>query len=229
MTIIDNYNKIKDTINETALKCGRNPDMIKIISVSKTFDMLTIQEAIDSGIRIFGENRIQEANEKFPQIKGNFELHMIGHLQSNKAREAVSLFEVIHSIDKVSTALKLDSEAEKKGKIQRVLIQLKTTDEVTKSGAGQSEIFSIAESISVMKNLKLEGLMSIGPNTADKNLIRKSFIETAETLDIINSRLNLSLKELSMGMSGDYTIAIEEGATIVRIGSAIFGNRDYTI
>lgn len=229
MTIIDNYNKIKDTINETALKCGRNPDMIKIISVSKTFDMLTIQEAIDSGIRIFGENRIQEANEKFPQIKGNFELHMIGHLQSNKTREAVSLFEVIHSIDKVSTALKLDSEAEKKGKIQRVLIQLKTTDEVTKSGAGQSEIFSIAESISGMKNLKLEGLMSIGPNTADKNLIRKSFIETAETLDIINSRLNLSLKELSMGMSGDYTIAIEEGATIVRIGSAIFGNRDYTI
>lgn len=229
MTIIDNYNKIKDTINETALKCGRNPDMIKIISVSKTFDMLTIQEAIDSGIRIFGENRIQEANEKFPQLKGNFELHMIGHLQSNKSREAVSLFEVIHSIDKVSTALKLDSEAEKKGKIQRVLIQLKTTDEVTKSGAGQSEIFSIAESISVMKNLKLEGLMSIGPNTADKNLIRKSFIETAETLDIINSRLNLSLKELSMGMSGDYTIAIEEGATIVRIGSAIFGNRDYTI
>ncbi|HNX23872.1 MAG TPA: YggS family pyridoxal phosphate-dependent enzyme [Spirochaetota bacterium] len=229
MTIIDNYNKIKDTINETALKCGRNPDMIKIISVSKTFDMLTIQEAIDSGIRIFGENRIQEANEKFPQLKGNFELHMIGHLQSNKAREAVSLFEVIHSIDKVSTALKLDSEAEKKGKIQRVLIQLKTTDEVTKSGAGQSEIFSIAESISGMKNLKLEGLMSIGPNTADKNLIRKSFIETAETLDIINSRLNLSLKELSMGMSGDYTIAIEEGATIVRIGSAIFGNRDYTI
>jgi len=229
MTIIDNYNKIKDAINETALKCGRIPDEIKIISVSKTFDALIIQEAIDSGIRIFGENKIQEAKEKFPMLKGDFELHMIGHLQSNKIRDALSLFEVIHSIDKVSTALKLNNEAEKTGKTQKILLQLKTTDEVTKNGADAAEIISITEKIIEMKNLKLEGLMSIGPNTSDKNLIQKSFIETAKTLDIINSRLNLNLKELSMGMSGDYTIAVKEGATIVRIGSAIFGNRDYSI
>jgi len=229
MTIIDNYNKIKDAINETALKCGRIPDEIKIISVSKTFDALIIQEAIDSGIRIFGENKIQEAKEKFPMLKGDFELHMIGHLQSNKIRDALSLFEVIHSIDKVSTALKLNNEAEKTGKTQKILLQLKTTDEVTKNGADAAEIISIAETIIEMKNLKLEGIMSIGPNTSEKNLIQKSFIETAKTLDIINSRLNLDLKELSMGMSGDYTIAVKEGATIVRIGSAIFGNRDYSI
>jgi len=229
MTIIDNYNKIKDQINETAIKCGRSPDQIKILSVSKTFNAQIIQEAINSGIKIFGENKVQETKEKFTLLAGDFEFHMIGHLQSNKAREAINLFEVIQSIDKISTAIKLNNEAEIKGKIQRILIQLKTTDEITKNGADASEIISIAETIASMKNLKLEGLMSIGPNTTDANLIQKSFIQTAKILDIINTKLNLNLKELSMGMSGDYTIAIKEGATIVRIGSAIFGGRDYTI
>lgn len=229
MAILDNYNRISDIINETAIKCGRNPDAIRIISVSKTFDAGIIQEAINSGIRLFGENKVQEAHEKFPGLSGVYELHMIGHLQSNKVRDAVNLFELIHSIDKASTALKLNMEAEKNDKIQRVLLQLKTTDEVTKYGADSDEIISIAETISEFKNLKLEGIMSIGPNTDDKILIQKSFIETAKTLDIINNRLHLNLTELSMGMSGDYTIAVKEGATMVRIGSAIFGNRDYNI
>lgn len=229
MAILDNYNRISDIINETAIKCGRNPDTIRIISVSKTFDAGIIQEAINSGIRLFGENKVQEAHEKFPGLSGVYELHMIGHLQSNKVRDAVNLFELIHSIDKASTALKLNMEAEKNDKIQRVLLQLKTTDEVTKYGAASEEIISIAETISEFKNLKLEGIMSIGPNTEDKILIQKSFIETAKTLDIINNRLHLNLTELSMGMSGDYTIAVKEGATMVRIGSAIFGNRDYNI
>lgn len=229
MAILDNYNRINDIINETAIKCGRNPDTIRIVSVSKTFSTEIIQEAINSGIRLFGENKVQEAHDKFPGLSGVYELHMIGHLQSNKVREAVNLFELIHSIDKASTALKLNMEAEKNGKIQRVLLQLKTTDEVTKYGAASDEIISIAETISELKNLKLEGIMSIGPNTEDKILIQKSFIETAKTLDIINNRLHLNLKELSMGMSGDYTIAVKEGATMVRIGSAIFGNRDYNI
>lgn len=229
MAILDNYNRISDIINETAIKCGRNPDTIRIISVSKTFDAGTIQEAINSGIRLFGENKVQEAHEKFPGLSGVYELHMIGHLQSNKVRDAVNLFELIHSIDKASTALKLNMEAEKNDKVQRVLLQLKTTDEVTKYGAASDEIISIAETISEFKNLKLEGIMSIGPNTEDKILIQKSFIETAKTLDIINNRLHLNLTELSMGMSGDYTIAVKEGATMVRIGSAIFGNRDYNI
>ncbi len=227
MTIIDNYNRIKDRINDTAVKCGRNPDSIKIIAVSKTFDAQLIQEGIDSGIKLFGENKVQEANDKFSKLTGNFELHMIGNLQSNKAREAVTLFDLIHSIDKTSTALKLNSEAEKKGKIQRILLQLKTTDEVTKHGADSSVILEIAEAILDMKNLALEGLMSIGPNTTEHIQIQKSFIETAKTLDTINNRLKLNLSELSMGMSGDFTIAIKEGATLVRIGSAIFGERYY--
>jgi hypothetical protein len=228
MTIIDNYNRIKDEVIETAIKCGRNPDDIKIISVSKTFAVEKIQEAVNSGIKIFGESKVQEAYLKFPQVTGNFELHMIGHLQSNKAREAIDMFDVIHSIDKISTATKLNSEAEKKSKIQSIYLQLKTTDEITKHGADTDEIVTIAEAVSHMTNIKLEGLMSIGPNTTDPILIRKSFIETAKKLDIINSHLKLNLTGLSMGMSGDYRIAVQEGATILRIGSAIFGDRDYT-
>jgi pyridoxal phosphate enzyme (YggS family) len=225
MTIIDNYNRIKEKINETAIKCGRKSDEIKIVAVSKTFSESIVQEAINSGIDILGESRVQEASKKFQSILGNFKLHMIGHLQSNKSDEAVKLFDLIHSVDKISTASKLNLEAKKIGKVQSIFLQLKTSDEDTKHGVYQDEIISIAESVLNMENLKLEGLMSIGPNTSDNSVIKKSFIETANVLNKINSTLNLNLKELSMGMSGDYTIAIEEGATLIRIGTAIFGSR----
>jgi PLP dependent protein len=227
MSIIDNYNRIKESVEKAALKCGRNPEHIKIIAVSKTFSPVIIQEAIDSGIKLFGENKIQEAKIKIPLLSGDFKVHMIGHLQSNKIHDAIMFFDVIHSIDKISTAEKLNSEALKMNKIQKILIQLKTSEEITKSGASADDILSIAELIISMKNLKLEGLMTIGPNTNDSQIIKQSFVETAKTLDIINTKLNLNLSELSMGMSGDYISAIEEGATIVRIGSAIFGNRSY--
>ena len=225
MTISDNYNRIKESVNETAIKCGRKTNEIKIVAVSKTFKEDVIQEAINSGIDTFGESRVQEAGKKFKSLTGNFRLDMIGHLQSNKSDEAVKLFDLIHSVDKISTASKLNLEAKKIGKIQRILLQLKTSDEDTKHGACKEEILSIAEAILSMENLKLEGIMSIGPNTTDKSMIRKSFTETSKTLNRINSSLSLNLKELSMGMSIDFAIAIEEGATLIRIGTAIFGNR----
>jgi len=225
MTIIDNYNRIKEKINEAAVKCGRKSDEIKIVAVSKTFNEEIIQEAINSGIEILGESKVQETEKKFKSLIGKFELHMVGHLQSNKSDTAVKLFDLIHSIDKISTASKLNLEAEKIGKIQNILLQLKTSDEDTKYGATSSEIISITESILGMKNLRLKGIMSIGPNVTDKSIIRKSFTETCKALNKINNTLNLNLRELSMGMSGDYTIAIEEGASLVRIGTAIFGNR----
>ena len=225
MTIIDNYNRIKESVNETAIKCGRKPYEIVIVAVTKTFSEDVIKDAINSGIENFGENRVQEAEKKFKALPGNFKLHMIGNLQSNKSHEAVGLFDLIHSIDKITTAAKLDSEAKKIDKVQSILLQLKTSNEDTKHGANPSEIISIAESVLAMKNLKLEGIMSIGPNTTDTSIIRKSFTETYKALNKINCALNLNLKELSMGMSGDYTIAIEEGATLVRIGTAIFGKR----
>ncbi|HOP64092.1 MAG TPA: YggS family pyridoxal phosphate-dependent enzyme [Spirochaetota bacterium] len=227
MTIIDNYRRIENEIRERAIKTGRDPEEIKIISVSKTFPYSDIQEAIDSGITLFGENKVQEANEKIPRLKGDFTFHMIGHLQTNKAKDAVRLFDLIHSVDKAETALKINNEALKNGKIQRVLIQIKTSDESTKSGILPENAVELAENILGLENIKLEGIMSIGPLTDDKNLTRKSFIETADTLTEINRSLSLDLKELSMGMSGDYLIAVEEGATMIRIGTAIFGKRSY--
>jgi len=227
MTILDNYRQIEDEINEKALKTGRNPDGIKIISVSKTFPYSDIQEAIDSGITIFGENKVQEAKDKIPRLHGNFSFHMIGHLQSNKAKEAVKLFDLIHSVDKPETALKINNEAVKNNKIQRVLIQVKTSDETTKSGILPEEAVRLAEYILNLENVKLEGVMSIGPLTDDHNLTKKSFIETADTLKKINCSLSLNLSEISMGMSGDYLMAVEEGATMIRVGTAIFGKRSY--
>lgn len=227
MTIIDNYRKIKDEISEKALKTGRKPEDIKIISVSKTFSLHEIQEAIDSGIHLFGESKIQEAKEKIPNLRGDFQFHMLGHLQTNKAKDAVKFFEMIHSIDKTDTALKVNNEAFKISKIQRILIQIKTSDEETKSGISPDQAVKLAEYITTLKNLKLEGVMSIGPLTDDKNLTSKSFRETSNTLAKINHSLALSLNEISMGMSDDYLMAVEEGATILRIGTAIFGKRSY--
>lgn len=227
MSIIDNYNKLKDLVAETAIKYNRNPQNILIIAVSKTFNVFIIQEAINSGINLFGENKVQEAKDKIPLLKGKFSVHMIGHLQSNKTRDAVNLFELIHSIDKLSTAQKLNAEAEKINKIQEILLQLKTTDEPSQSGATLNEILKIAEAIQPMKNLKIKGLMNIAPNIQDNSAIRRSFAETAEALVTINNKLGMSLSELSMGMSSDYKTAIQEGATMIRIGSAIFGERSY--
>ena len=227
MSIIDNYNRINDSVRETAIKCGRNPDNIKIIAVSKTFSVQIIQEAIDSGIILLGENKIQEAKNKVPLLTGNFKMHMIGHLQSNKTRDAVQLFDLIHSIDKLSTAEKLNNEAAKINKVQKILLQFKTTGEYSQSGATLDDLQTIAESVLKMKNLSIEGLMNIGPNIQDINKIRQSFADTKTALMLINSKLKLNLTELSMGMSADYQTAIQEGATYIRIGSAIFGQRGY--
>ena len=227
MSYYENYIKIKDSVNETALKISRNPDSIKIVSVSKTFTHEAVQEAIDLGIMVFGENKIQEAKSKIPLLKGNFEFHMIGHLQSNKAKDAVQLFSLIHSIDSISTAEKVNKEAEKLGKIQDILIQINSSGEESKSGISSSLAVDLAGAIIEMKNLNLQGIMTIGPLSDNESDIRKSFILTRHTLEAINSELGLSLKELSMGMSDDFLLAIEEGATILRIGSAIFGRRFY--
>jgi pyridoxal phosphate enzyme (YggS family) len=152
---------------------------------------------------------------------------MIGHLQSNKAKDAVKLFSLIHSIDSLSTAEKINREAAKIGKIQDILIQINSSGEESKSGISSARAVDLAWNISKMKNLNLKGIMTIGPLTDNESDIRKSFILTRQTLDSINSELGLSLNELSMGMSDDYLIAIEEGATLLRIGSAIFGRRFY--
>jgi len=232
MSIIDNYNVIKENIakiikNANSVDIKKQPDEVKIIAVSKRFPADIVQKALDSGITILGENKIQEAKNKFPLLHGKFEAHMIGHLQSNKAKEAVQLFDLIHSIDKISTAQKLSDEAAKINKIQKILIQINVSGEETKSGIKPEEAIPFIKELMMMKNLSPTGIMTMAPNTQNKTLIKNIFRKTAQLLKDIQ-KAGFNLKELSMGMSSDYKIAVEEGATMIRIGTAIFGQRDYS-
>ncbi len=206
---------------------GRKPDAIRIIAVSKTLEAVTVQEAIDGGIRLFGENMVQEAKRKIPALKGEFVFHLIGHLQSNKARDAVGLFDCIHSIDKYSTAVKVSAEAEKIGKVQKILIQVNASREQSKSGAAPELVPDLVKQVLGLKHVELCGFMTIAPFTENEPLIRESFRITRGLRDDVNSRFGLNLVELSMGMSADYRVAVEEGSTMLRIGTAIFGERTY--
>lgn len=227
MSYIEKYRKVQHAIADAAVKSGRNPEDITIIVVSKTFFPSAIQQAINDGIRIFGENRVQEAKTKIPQLKGDFSFHLVGHLQSNKSKDAVRLFSLIHSIDKLSTAQKVDRDAAAIGKTQKILVEVNTSGETSKSGVNPEETRALCGEILLLKNIELLGLMTVGPLTEDRDAIRRSFSLLRTLLGDVNSRLGTSLRELSMGMSSDYTLAVEEGASMVRIGTAIFGERIY--
>ena len=226
MSIIENYTRIEKEIALIAAASGRDSGKIRIVAVSKTFDEKSVQEAIDAGIRVFGENKVQEARKKIPALRGDFTFHMVGHLQSNKARDAVHLFDLIHSIDKTETALAVDREAGRIGKRQKVLIQVNASGEVSKSGIEPGTARELAARVMEMKNIELLGFMTMAPFTDSEATIRGTFRAARRLLDEINGSLGIALAELSMGMSSDYRIAVEEGATLVRIGTAIFGNRD---
>ena len=228
MSIRINYDSVHESAVKAALSAGRNPDDIRLLSVSKTYGADTVQEAIDSGILLFGENKVQEARDKIPLLQGTFDFHLIGHLQSNKAKEAVKLFSTIHSLDKISTAEKLEAEAAKINKTLDVLVQVNTSGEDSKSGVAPELAEELCSQIISASNLKLTGLMTIGPAGGNIQDAVKSFAILRNLKDKINSSLSINMTELSMGMSGDYIEAIKEGATVIRVGSAIFGKRDYT-
>lgn len=208
-----------------ALRVGRSPEEIKLIAVSKSVSIDKILEAADLGLRFFGENRVQEAKEKIEKIRDfNIEWHMIGHLQTNKAKDAVKLFSMIQSVDSERVATAIDREAQKIGKIQRVLIQVKLSDEESKYGIEEKELTKLLEVCQNLKNITVEGLMTIPPYFENPEDVRPYFRKLREIRDSLLPRYPY-LKELSMGMSHDFEVAIEEGATMVRIGTALFGQR----
>ncbi|HSV97436.1 MAG TPA: YggS family pyridoxal phosphate-dependent enzyme [Spirochaetota bacterium] len=227
MDYFQNYSHIRNRIDDRARAAGRNPENIRIVAVSKTFPPEALLAAIDQGIRLFGESKVQEAKGKIPALSGDFSFHLVGHLQSNKARDAVRLFDLIHSIDKAPTARRVGEEAARIGKMQRILIQVNTSDEDTKSGIDPSGAFELCGEVASIPGIELMGLMTIGPLGGDERAVRASFALLRELRDDIARRLGVRLDELSMGMSGDYLTAVDEGATLVRIGSAIFGERSY--
>ncbi len=224
--------RIKDVyrkISSAVIRSGRNPFDVKLIAVTKTVSLERIKAAADLGLRIFGENRVQEAQEKIAACRSQcpdcaVEWHMIGHLQKNKAKTAVQLFEVIHSLDSPGLAELLNKHAEKAGKIQRVLLEVKLSAEDTKHGVAKENLMSLIESVSGMKNLKLEGLMTIPPFFENPETARPYFRNLRYLRDEAEKK-GFKLPELSMGMTNDYEVAILEGATMVRIGTAIFGER----
>ena len=227
--IADNIKLVREKIESKCAEIGRNSKEIKLIAVSKNFGPDDITAAFDNGISDFGENKAQELNSKFEVLGNKMTWHFIGHLQKNKVKFAIRSAEYIHSVDSLSLADEINKKAEQINKVQKILLQVKTSDEETKSGVeNEDEIFSLVDSSNRLKNIELIGLMTIAPFTDNEEEIRKSFRYLRKLRDDLNTKGFKNINELSMGMTSDFEIAIEEGATMLRIGSAIFGQRDYS-
>ena len=224
----DSFFSLLSQIRSICGKCHRDYSEITLVAVTKTQDIETIKEAISGGITQIGENYIQEANRKFAQLKANaIKWHFIGNLQKNKAKYAVKIFDLVHSVDSLDLAISLDKEARKINKFQDILIQVNVAKESTKSGVYAENLFELVKYISELKNLRLKGLMTIAPFVDSPEKSRPVFRRLKELIQELNNSgiLSYKLNVLSMGMSLDYHIAIEEGATMLRIGRLIFGER----
>jgi pyridoxal phosphate enzyme (YggS family) len=219
--------EIREIIAETVEASGRLPSSVRLMAVTKTVDDDRILEAIEAGVDIIGENYLQEARRKRESFGKSLEWHMIGHLQTNKARFAVNLFDMVHSVDRVELAKELDRRAGSAGLTMKVLIEVNAAGETTKSGISASEAVSLVRFVAQLPNLSIQGLMTMPPFFDNQEEARPYFRRLRELKDEIDAEKipRVEMKELSMGMSGDYAAAIEEGATIVRLGTAIFGER----
>ncbi len=214
-------------MSHAAMRAGRSPEEVRLVAVTKTVAVREIQEAIDIGLRIFGESRVQEAKEKIAHFLtpsySRIEWHLIGHLQKNKAKYAVRLFDLIHTVDSADLAHEISRHAEKAGKIQDVLVQVKLSEEETKHGV-KEDLFPLLQGINALPYVRLKGLMTMPPFLDNPEETRPYFRKLRELRDKAEES-GFILPELSMGMSHDFEVAIEEGATLVRIGTAIFGER----
>jgi pyridoxal phosphate enzyme (YggS family) len=219
--------RVRERIARAAERAGRSAEDITLIAVSKTFDSATVQQAVDAGARDLGENRVQEAIAKVGVVQGEARWHLIGHLQSNKARQAVEAFDVIHTIDSNQLADRLDRIAGDLGRRPSVLVQVDLAHEPTKSGVDESELPAIVEALESASHLEFRGLMTLPPFFDSPEQTRPYFRKLREILEGLNRNRSAEkrLTELSMGMTNDFEVAIEEGATMVRVGTAIFGVR----
>jgi hypothetical protein len=227
MSVADNLKTVMDRIAAAAKRAGRDPSSVTLVTVTKTVDIGSIREAVSAGAVILGENRVQEAKEKIEKLGNIAGWHLIGTLQSNKAKYAVKLFEVIHSVDNLELAKELDKQAAKIGKVQDVLLEVNIAGEASKSGVAFSDALALVRETAKLQHVSIRGLMTMPPYSEIAEDSRPYFRKLRDSAAAIarENIPNVSMHELSMGMSGDFEVAIEEGATMVRVGTAIFGER----
>jgi PLP dependent protein len=222
-----NIERVRSAIACAALRAGRKVSDVRLMAVTKTVDDDRIMEAIEAGVDIIGESYVQEAKRKIEKMGRTIEWHMIGYLQSNKAKYAVKLFDMIHSVGRMDLAVELDRRAAAADLVTKILMEVNTSGEKTKSGVPYTEAMQLVKDISALNNLSMQGLMTMAPWFDDPEDARPYFASLRELRDrIIDENVNrVEMRELSMGMSGDYEVAVEEGATILRVGRSIFGER----
>lgn len=229
MSIAENLLYIKERIDKACSKSGRSTDDVKLIAVTKTIGVERIKEAISCGIKRFGENKVQEIVDKYPQIDSNVEWHMIGHLQTNKVKYITDKVSMIHSVDSIKLAEEINKRFKNSGRIIDILVEINIGMEESKHGIDPNYVLEFIREVSNYDSIKVCGLMTVAPAVDDTDKARPYFRRMKEIFDYVksNSIYNVDMKYLSMGMTGDYEVAIEEGANIVRIGSGIFGPRNY--
>jgi pyridoxal phosphate enzyme (YggS family) len=225
--IIDNLHIVEERIMKACLRAGRNRSDISLVAVSKTQPIAAIEEALKVGLIHFGENKAQELRDKNSIISSGIHWHFIGHLQTNKVKYVIDSAEYIHSVDSLKLAVEINKKAEAIGKVQKILFEIKTSSEESKFGIqNENDFFELINKVRELANIKAAGLMTMAPYTDDEKVIRESF----KKLRLLREKARekgYELTELSMGMTNDYEIAIEEGATMIRIGTALFGDRNY--
>jgi len=223
--IHDAMDAVRERIARACLRADRDPRTVRLVAVTKTVDVDRIRELLGCGHFLLGENRVQEALQKMPHIERQAQWHLIGHLQRNKARQAVGVFELIHGVDSKKLAAEIDKRAGMAGISQPILVQVNLAGEQSKFGVGEKELSAVLESAAAMDSLDLRGLMIIPPLSEKAEYSRKWFAKLRAIRDRESERLGVPLPELSMGMTDDFEVAVEEGATMIRVGRAIFGER----
>ena len=229
--VTENLKIVEERIENACRRSGRNRKHVTSIAVRKTKPVSMIQEAYDAGIRVFGENKVQELTEKYGELPSDIQWHMIGHLQRNKVKYIIDKAALIHSVDSIRLLETIDKEAAKKQMTAKVLLEVNMAKEDTKFGLMPEEVMGFIDKVPEFKHVSVEGLMTIAPNTDDPETNRQFFSALRKlSVDIADKNIdNIHMGVLSMGMTNDYEVAIEEGATMVRVGTGIFGKRNYAL
>ena len=227
MSIAMNYAEVKSRMEAACVRARRDPKEVTLIAVSKTKPVSMLMEAYEAGARTFGENKVQEITEKFPQMPEDAKFHMIGHLQTNKVGQVIEKAVLIHSVDSVHLAEKIEKEAAKRNMVKEILLEVNVAEEDSKFGLKMEEVIPTLEIIKTFPHVCVKGLMTIAPFVEDAEENRKYFKELYQLyVDIKTKNIdNGTMSVLSMGMTGDYEVAVEEGATMIRVGTGIFGSR----